>query len=86
VLAERTAENALGAAVHRRGVEEARPALPDRVDNLARGALTIRADVEGLPRAQSHDGHVHAGSSESPVLHAPRPTRSGAADARALSS
>jgi hypothetical protein len=57
---ERRGQRALGAPVHRRGVEDPRTRAPGRLHDIAR-ELVVTA--EGVPRAEPDDGP------EAPLLH-----------------
>ena len=57
-LTKRPRENLLGTAIHRRAVEQPRAPLPNHINDLARGRLSARPDIKGLPRAEPNDRHI----------------------------
>src|SRR3954470_5635947 len=63
------AEHLLGAAVHRRGVEEARAAFVRGLDDLVGDLLAIRPKVEGEPAAEADNGDLDPRLSKTSALH-----------------
>ena len=66
---ERAAEHALGAAVHRGGVDEPRSGVEGGADDGVRDLLLGVRQVEGRPGPEAHDGDLDAGAPEGSPLH-----------------
>ena len=66
---QRAAEHALGAAVHRRGVDELRSGGEGGVDDGVRGLLLGVRQVERRPGPEADDGELDAGAPEGSPLH-----------------
>ncbi len=63
------AEHLLGAAVHRRGVEDARAAFVRGLDDLVGDLLAVGPEVERQPGAEPDNGHLDPGLSKASALH-----------------
>jgi hypothetical protein len=81
-VCQRRPEHGLGPPVHRRGVEEARPVLPDGGHHVTRSGLLAGSHVKRLPRTEADDGNLPIGPSETANLDHARSATAGAAALR----
>ena len=68
-MRESPPEHRLGAAVHRRGVEDAAASVEEDVDDGGRVLLALAPDVERAPRTEADDGKLEAGVAKASLLH-----------------